>query len=157
GRSQRRRRTNVDRGGAPTTGAAARAYAIPIPVELERSASRPRVALHRRHRLRAAHACGARGRPRRELELSQQRDPALDDCRRRQRDKRQWLTDYAGENSDVRFLRVMTACGIMAGTLRAQSLGVGRPPTPEEIRAIDIEVLPDGRGLPSGRGTAEQG
>jgi S-disulfanyl-L-cysteine oxidoreductase SoxD len=39
----------------------------------------------------------------------------------------------------------------------ADQLGVGRPPTAVELKAIDIEVLPDGRGLPSGSGTAERG
>jgi hypothetical protein len=39
----------------------------------------------------------------------------------------------------------------------SDQLGVGRPPTAEELKAIDIEVLPDGRGLPAGSGTATQG
>ena len=43
-----------------------------------------------------------------------------------------------------------------AGALLAQSpkYGVGRPPTPEEIRDSAISIGPDGRGLPEGRGTA---
>lgn len=36
-------------------------------------------------------------------------------------------------------------------------LGLGRPATPEDIRALDIDVMPDGRGLPPGRGTAAEG
>ena len=36
-------------------------------------------------------------------------------------------------------------------------LGIGRTATPEEIKAIDIDVMPDGRGLPQGRGTAAEG
>lgn len=40
---------------------------------------------------------------------------------------------------------------------QAPSFGVGRPPTPAELKAIDIDVLPDGRGLPSGSGTAAAG
>ena len=40
---------------------------------------------------------------------------------------------------------------------QAPTSGLGRAPTPEALRAIDIEVLPDGRGLPPGRSTAEQG
>jgi cytochrome c len=36
-------------------------------------------------------------------------------------------------------------------------LGIGRPATAEEIRALDIDVMPDGRGLPAGRGTAAEG
>lgn len=35
--------------------------------------------------------------------------------------------------------------------------GIGRVPAPEALRAIDIDVMPDGRGLPPGRGTAAQG
>jgi cytochrome c len=42
-------------------------------------------------------------------------------------------------------------------TGRSHELGVGRPATDAELRAVDIEVLPDGRGLPPGSGTAEQG
>src|SRR5260370_33619786 len=35
--------------------------------------------------------------------------------------------------------------------------GVGRAPTPEEVKAWDISVAPDGSGLPEGSGTAAQG
>jgi cytochrome c len=35
--------------------------------------------------------------------------------------------------------------------------GVGRPPTPEESRALGIMVGPDGKGLPEGSGTAKEG
>jgi S-disulfanyl-L-cysteine oxidoreductase SoxD len=35
--------------------------------------------------------------------------------------------------------------------------GVGRPATPAEIAARDIDVGPDGKGLPVGRGTAADG
>ena len=34
---------------------------------------------------------------------------------------------------------------------------LGRPPTAEEVRAWDIDVAPDGKGLPSGRGSVEDG
>jgi cytochrome c len=33
----------------------------------------------------------------------------------------------------------------------------GRAPTEEEIRALDIDVMPDGAGLPEGRGGVKQG
>lgn len=36
-------------------------------------------------------------------------------------------------------------------------LGIGRTATPEEIAKIDLDVMPDGRGLPDGRGTAAEG
>jgi len=46
-----------------------------------------------------------------------------------------------------------------AATVQAQSprYKVGRPPTPEEIKAWDIAIGPDGRELPPGRGTVERG
>jgi len=54
----------------------------------------------------------------------------------------------------------LAICGIALSVPRlsaADQLGVGRPPTAEELKAIDIEVLPDGRGLPAGSGTAANG
>jgi cytochrome c len=36
-------------------------------------------------------------------------------------------------------------------------LGLGRRATPEEIAAVDIDVMPDGTGLPEGSGTVERG
>ena len=36
--------------------------------------------------------------------------------------------------------------------VRASGFGLGRPALPEEIAAWDIDVLPDGRGLPDGQG-----
>lgn len=47
-----------------------------------------------------------------------------------------------------------------AVTLRAQAptrLGIGRAATPDEIAARDIDIMPDGRGLPAGRGTSAEG
>ena len=43
--------------------------------------------------------------------------------------------------------------------LAAQSptYGVGRPPTPEEIRASGAAIAPDGEGLPEGSGTVAAG
>lgn len=35
--------------------------------------------------------------------------------------------------------------------------GIGRPATQEEIAAINIDVMPDGTGLPDGKGTYQQG
>jgi S-disulfanyl-L-cysteine oxidoreductase SoxD len=37
------------------------------------------------------------------------------------------------------------------------TLGIGRPATAAEIAALDIDVMPDGTGLPPGRGTAADG
>ena len=36
-------------------------------------------------------------------------------------------------------------------------LGIGRAASPEEIKRIDIDVMPDGRGLPDGKGSAAEG
>lgn len=36
-------------------------------------------------------------------------------------------------------------------------LGIGRLATPAEIAKLDIDVMPDGRGLPAGRGTVAEG
>jgi S-disulfanyl-L-cysteine oxidoreductase SoxD len=46
-----------------------------------------------------------------------------------------------------------------AVTLAAQSprFGVGRPPTPEEIRELGSAIAPDGTGLPPGSGTVAAG
>jgi S-disulfanyl-L-cysteine oxidoreductase SoxD len=38
-----------------------------------------------------------------------------------------------------------------------QTSGLGRPATPDEIQREDIDVRPDGQGLPSGSGTAGEG
>ncbi|HEV3063012.1 MAG TPA: cytochrome c [Vicinamibacterales bacterium] len=40
---------------------------------------------------------------------------------------------------------------------QSPTFGVGRAPTPKELEAIDIDVTPDGRGLPPGSGTATRG
>jgi mono/diheme cytochrome c family protein len=53
--------------------------------------------------------------------------------------------------------------GACAARLSAERLdqsptfGFGRAPTPKELEAIDIDVTPDGRGLPAGSGTAARG
>ena len=43
------------------------------------------------------------------------------------------------------------------GPAAAQDFRLGRPATVDEIKKIDVEVLPDGRGLPTGSSTAERG
>ncbi len=56
-------------------------------------------------------------------------------------------------------LPLAAACGGERGGDRdAPAIyGFGRRATPEEIRAWDTDVRPDGTGLPRGRGTAKQG
>jgi mono/diheme cytochrome c family protein len=40
---------------------------------------------------------------------------------------------------------------------QSQTYGVGRPPTPDEIRALGSAIAPDGGGLPEGSGTVATG
>jgi mono/diheme cytochrome c family protein len=56
-------------------------------------------------------------------------------------------------------LRVLPLVLFMGVSALAQSgtYGVGRTPSPEEIRAWDISVGPTGEELPPGRGTAKEG
>jgi len=44
-----------------------------------------------------------------------------------------------------------------AAAAQSPALGLGHPASPEAVKAIDIDVLPDGRGLPPGHGTAAAG
>jgi cytochrome c len=48
---------------------------------------------------------------------------------------------------------------LLASPTFAQSptYGVGRTPTPDEIRGLDISISPTGEELPPGRGTAKEG
>ncbi|MGE5327180.1 MAG: c-type cytochrome [Deltaproteobacteria bacterium] len=44
-----------------------------------------------------------------------------------------------------------------SGWTQSPTYGVGRAPTPDEIRAWDIAVSPTGKELPQGHGTAKEG
>ncbi len=56
---------------------------------------------------------------------------------------------------------VLAACMIALvaapGTARAESPHLGRPISQADLAAWDINILPDGRNLPPGRGTAAEG
>jgi mono/diheme cytochrome c family protein len=56
-------------------------------------------------------------------------------------------------------LRLVTIALLLGSPAFAQSptYGVGRTPTPEEIRALDISIGPTGEELPQGHGTAKEG
>ena len=55
-------------------------------------------------------------------------------------------------------LAAFTAVEAAAGTaFAAGKLGLGRPATPEEVKAWDIDIRPDGQGLPDGRGDVVTG
>jgi cytochrome c len=48
-------------------------------------------------------------------------------------------------------------CALAAHPAIGQKLLIGTPATPEQIAGWDIDVRPDGQGLPPGKGTAAQG
>jgi len=59
-------------------------------------------------------------------------------------------------------LQVFFAFGVLAfcssaTVCFAQSPNLGRPLTPDEIKKVDITVVPDGRGLPAGSGSVSSG
>jgi len=49
------------------------------------------------------------------------------------------------------------AATLTAGPALAEKLGLGRPALPEEIAAWDLDVSPDGTGLPEGSGSVADG
>ncbi len=53
------------------------------------------------------------------------------------------------------WIAALLACG--AAALAAQTYGIGRPATADEVAAWDVTIGPDGRGLPAGSGTAKDG
>src|ERR1700745_815733 len=59
----------------------------------------------------------------------------------------------------MRLLSLLLFVSLLGGVALAQSptYGVGRTPTPEEIKTWDISISPTGTELPQGRGTAREG
>ena len=57
----------------------------------------------------------------------------------------------------LKVLPLVLLLGVTALAQSRPSFGVGRTPTPEEIRAWDISIGPTGEELPAGRGTAKEG
>lgn len=52
---------------------------------------------------------------------------------------------------------VLLAYSATATVCAAQSPNLGHPLTPDEIKKVDITVVPDGRGLPAGSGSVSAG
>ena len=71
------------------------------------------------------------------------------------------MTKVPHEGSSQRFITVVLATVLTmvgSGIVVAQKpLGIGRAATAEEIKAVDIDVMPDGRGLPAGSGSVAEG
>lgn len=59
--------------------------------------------------------------------------------------------------SKYRKLRLAAAFGLVAAPALAGPLGLGRPALPQEVAAWDLDVSPDGTGLPVGSGSVEVG
>jgi cytochrome c len=59
-----------------------------------------------------------------------------------------------GRIDDALLVAATTASGIVDA---AEPYGFGRPATPQEIAGWDIDISPDGSGLPPGRGDVGQG
>jgi S-disulfanyl-L-cysteine oxidoreductase SoxD len=59
--------------------------------------------------------------------------------------------------ASLRLLAIMLLLGSPALAQSSPTYGVGRTPTAEEIRALDISIGPTGEELPPGRGTAKEG
>jgi S-disulfanyl-L-cysteine oxidoreductase SoxD len=57
----------------------------------------------------------------------------------------------------LKLLPVVLLLGVASVLAQGPTYGVGRPATPEEIRAWDIAISPTGEELPPGRGTAREG
>jgi S-disulfanyl-L-cysteine oxidoreductase SoxD len=62
----------------------------------------------------------------------------------------------AAETRAVLAAVVVLVCG-GAALAQGPTFGLGHAPAPEALRAIDIDVTPDGHGLPPGSGTAAAG
>ncbi len=63
----------------------------------------------------------------------------------------------AGACAAVVVVAIATLAPVDAASSAAPRYGLGRIATTEEVRARDVSVAPDGRGLPAVHGTARQG
>src|SRR5437868_14134062 len=66
--------------------------------------------------------------------------------------------EVGGRRSEVRgWLFVLLVALVVPAKAGTQFPGVGRPATPAEIAAWDIDVRPDFKGLPPGSGSVAEG
>ncbi len=66
-------------------------------------------------------------------------------------------TRVAGGGVATCVAMLVVAMTVAAAAQAPARFGIGRPATPQEIAAIDIDIMPDGKALPPGRGTAAEG
>jgi mono/diheme cytochrome c family protein len=55
------------------------------------------------------------------------------------------------------FAGLLAAVLVHAAAAQTKRLGIGSPLTPDALKPFDIDVRPDGAGLPPGRGTVQEG
>jgi len=72
---------------------------------------------------------------------------------------KRFLTRLGVRAAPFALLPLVTMLGICSplGLAQSPTYGLGRAPSPEEIRAWDISISPTGKELPQGRGTAKEG
>src|SRR5262249_22779615 len=163
-RREHRWRRHLDGGASAGSGAAEGAHALPPSVELDWRRSGDHEPRRRRDRIRAADARDADQDARLEQHrISHQSDHRLAD--------RSGRRGRLSRGAMVMMRRTVVtagfACGLAAvataqppaksGAKAPAAFGIGRPATPAEIAAWDIDIGPDGTGLPPGRGTAADG
>lgn len=73
-----------------------------------------------------------------------------------------YVLDNAKSNNSMRVSTVMNAllialCLFSATSFATEKLGLGKPATEQQINAWDIDIRPDGKGLPVGSGNAIDG
>ena len=65
--------------------------------------------------------------------------------------------DGSGRGFNTVVLTMVLAMVLAIPVLAQKPLGIGRAAMPQDIAKIDIDVRPDGKGLPEGKGTAAEG
>ena len=98
--------------------------------------------------IRPAAPPGSRQRARRQLRLSPERHPGLESRRDRRGDQRQCVRAVAAW-----ILVRGRPCALQTLACPSHNSALDAHPTADEIKASDVDVLPDGRGLPPGSGT----
>jgi len=70
---------------------------------------------------------------------------------------RPWIPACARMTKVIFFASLAALLGDVAASPAGESYGIGRTATPEEIAGWDIDISPDGAGLPAGHGSVAEG